>query len=980
MPEQFTQRGRAARLDTTLGDDQLLLIEVDGVEGLSELFSFRATALAPIDRRIDEDQLLGCPASIAFFDRRQSLETPVRVVRGIVRSLTEVETDERFKWFELEIVPPVWPKSQNRRYRIFESAATADILHDTLGSQAIVANLPANAVRNYFVQYGESDFAFASRLVEEEGLYFYFPPNDDLGRLKIMEDSPAAVKTPPQLRLRFHPKRGADSEPAGVWKWRRRRDLIPASVTLRDRAFQDQGHAAYRHSGVAASILSGNGELGLQQPAMREVDVGEFPSRYAKCHDSISPNGGDEDIDSLRRDLSGRLDRYAAIRTEELVENAVRIDGESDRMELVPGESFFLEGHAEADGAYLVASVRHHLRMGHFVATDDQRTSEIYANSFTVVPQSLRYRTPRRTPRPIVQGHQSATVVGSDGATSSATDDVFTDKYGRVRVRFPWSDAGRNSCWMRVAQASAGKRWGDVRIPRVGDEVVVGFQDGDPDCPLVLGSVFNGHNLPPVPLPDHRYRTGFTSRSNGSGSGSTTTSGSGDSSSDVVSTTDASDDVSDYSSYSGLAIGDEKGKEYLHLRAAGNMLLDTYNNQYFAVHNEQANFVQNSQLNIIGGYRGLDLDAFGLELKWKWLEPYKISFGDDIWNAVPLQMYYYGPSRITANFGVDSELFGQKRCSAACYHQTSASDWSNVASIASVAPVALVPYFALMEMNARWFGRTVGRLDHVSGDSNWVTSKRRFDRIGSSGFVIGGTLSTAMSYCWGVQAYFEWIGRILAGVTDVRDGTAARDAMVILSDLGTYLGNILATLDIYIAELEKMETVAGAGITLVSMEPSLIFSSFQVAEYAALHVLQICVDEAVDLAQLLEQATLLEDYEPDSDVGHADLFYYSNRNFIVDTVGSTYLVAKKNLHCEAGSLVSIFGENIGIQASGSLVLGMQTPMGPFISIGPSGIIIQHSLECSLELTPVGVSINGITVDLGALLAQSRSGLSQSASV
>jgi type VI secretion system secreted protein VgrG len=201
--------------------------------------------------------------------------------------------------------------------------------------------------------------------------------------------------------------------------------------------------------------------------------------------------------------------RAAKLRAAAEAAAAVRAGGESNCVQFAPGRRFTLERHFDADGAYLLTAVEHEARVTGDYRADAQDDALDYRNRFTAAPEGLPFRPPRVTPRPIIAGTQTATVVGPPGS------QIFLDKYGRVKVQFPWDRQGQanadSSCWIRVAQIWAGKTWGAFFWPRVGHEVVVAFEEGDPDQPIIVGSVYNAANMPPLTLPDEAMRCGIKS-------------------------------------------------------------------------------------------------------------------------------------------------------------------------------------------------------------------------------------------------------------------------------------------------------------------------------------------------------------------------------------------------------------------------------------------------------------------------------------
>ena len=238
------------------------------------------------------------------------------------------------------------------------------------------------------------------------------------------------------------------------------------------------------------------------------MTIADYPGRYAQRFDGISTDGQAQ-ADALSK-IFDDGPRTARIRMEQEAVEALRIRGTSDYSHQTPGYTFTLERHFNGDGEYLFTEVEHTADVGDAYLTGEN-AAVLYKNRFECIPKGLTYRPQRQTPQPSISGTQSATVVGPAG------EQMYCDKYGRVKVQFRWDRAGQNdsrsSCWLRVAQPWAGKGFGSFHLPRTGQEVVVAFEEGDPDKPIIIGSVYNSTNLPPYQLPEQAMVTGLLSRS-----------------------------------------------------------------------------------------------------------------------------------------------------------------------------------------------------------------------------------------------------------------------------------------------------------------------------------------------------------------------------------------------------------------------------------------------------------------------------------
>jgi type VI secretion system secreted protein VgrG len=340
--------------------------------------------------------------------------------------------------------------------------------------------------RENCVQYRESDWDFASRLMEEEGLHYFFE-HDASSHVLVISDTPAE-HAPIAAGLRggdvipYRPAGGAMSAGEHVSRFHFAEEARPARVVVSDYSFERP----------RLPLLAAAEVPGAAPGAPSPFEVFEHP--------------GDYDLPEAGRALS-------QVRLEELQASRWTGDGDSDSVRLAPGRTFVLAEHpsAELNRGYLITSVEHRWIEG------DPALNQ-YRCRFEVTPADVAFRPPRRTPRPIVHGIQTAIVVGPPG------EEIHTDAHGRVKVRFHWDRSGRDddrcSCWIRVAQASAGAAWGSLFLPRVGHEVVVDFLEGDPDRPLVTGSVYHGANVPPYALPGDKTKSTLKTQSSPGGGGS----------------------------------------------------------------------------------------------------------------------------------------------------------------------------------------------------------------------------------------------------------------------------------------------------------------------------------------------------------------------------------------------------------------------------------------------------------------------------
>jgi type VI secretion system secreted protein VgrG len=266
---------------------------------------------------------------------------------------------------------------------------------------------------------------------------------------------------------------------------------------------------------VQDTVSAGKVEHKLKVGRNDTFEIYDYPGEYAQRFDGVDRGGGDRagDLQKIFQDNQDNR-RTTDLRIQEETAQALVIRGSSNCRQLSSGYKFTLQRHFNADGQYVLTGLTHSARQGGDYRSDGAEAFH-YTNQFTCMPAALPFRPQRLTPKPVVQGTQTAVVVGPRG------EEIFTDKYGRVKVQFHWDRQGKNdeesSCWVRVGTLWAGKGWGMIHIPRIDQEVIVDFLEGDPDQPIIIGSVYNAREMPPYKLPDNKTQSGVKSRSSKNG-------------------------------------------------------------------------------------------------------------------------------------------------------------------------------------------------------------------------------------------------------------------------------------------------------------------------------------------------------------------------------------------------------------------------------------------------------------------------------
>ena len=509
----FEQANRRFRVATPLGADALLLTGFRGSEGLSKLYRFELDLLAPLDAPADFAKLLGQAAVL-------SLDLPngeARHVHGIICRFSQGSRDDTFVHYKAELVPHVWLLTRRERCRIFQRKTVKEILTEVFDGLDVDWQIrDGQATREYCTQYRESDFAFACRLMEEEGIYFYFTHAEDKHTLVLSDHPDGHEEVPVEPTMEFEQAGGAAGQRKQflVTDWEKVQELRSGKVTLWDHHFELPHRPLDAEGTIQGTVKIGTVDHDLRAGNADALERYDYPGGYAEWFDGVDPSG----VPSQSADLEKIFEqnrRMVGIRLQEEAARAVTIRGTSVCGNLTAGHTFALTGHYDGDGEYVLTSVEH---AG--TAAGDFRSGAVeyqYVNTFTCLPAALPYRPARATARPTVKGTQTAVVVGPAG------EEIFTDPYGRVKVQFHWDREGKHdadsSCWIRVSTIWAGKGWGVIHIPRIGHEVVVDFLEGDPDRPIILGSVYNADHIPPGALPKDGMVSGMQSRTTPEGGG-----------------------------------------------------------------------------------------------------------------------------------------------------------------------------------------------------------------------------------------------------------------------------------------------------------------------------------------------------------------------------------------------------------------------------------------------------------------------------
>jgi type VI secretion system secreted protein VgrG len=442
---------------------------------------------------------LASPVEIGTFDDiigKESLLTIVnsdpdsggdRYFHGVVRKIEHTGMNGRFFLYDAEVVPTLFQLSLRKNSRIFQRLHVQDIIKQVLQEGGIFSDrfrfalTSRERLRKFCVQYRETDLDFITRLLEEEGIFYFFEHYKDKHVLVMGDDSVVHLPIAGKESITCNSHGGMVAERESI-------EAFSFSQRMRSGVFTHRNFNFKKPSLDLTARKSGSNP--------EQFEVYDYPALH------VDPERG------------GRL---AMARMEELGALQKQGHGRSSSCRLIPGYTFTLTDHdaRSLDGDYLIIDVCH---SGEQPQTLEEKAGggASYGNTFRVIPAKVPFRPRITQEKPFVRGVQTAIVVGPPG------EEIYTDTYGRVKVQFHWDREGkrndRSSCWLRPAQGWGGGGWGMVFLPRIGDEVLVDFIEGDPDRPIIVGSAYNEENLPLYELPANKTVSTLKTRSYPKGS------------------------------------------------------------------------------------------------------------------------------------------------------------------------------------------------------------------------------------------------------------------------------------------------------------------------------------------------------------------------------------------------------------------------------------------------------------------------------
>ena len=466
-----TQDARPFSVSSPLGPDALLLLRMTGSESLGRLFTYELELLST-SHSIAMSDVLGQHLTV----RAKTRNDGTRYFDGVVSRFSYVGSYGQYARYEATLRPWLWFLTRVADCRIFQGDTTVDIMKKIFGDHGFsdldLTRIATPPVREYCTQYRESDFNFISRLMEHDGIYYYFQHEDGKHKLVLADGAGCHDTVPGYSELPCFPEGSPGSPDADRFlQWYVTQELQSGVYAHTDYDFT-KPKAKLETKGVIS-----------REHAQAKMEVFDFPGYYVE---------------------TGVGETLAKTRIEELQAQYEFGHGGGTVRGIGAGSLFSLTEHPRADlnKSYLVVSASFEISNPEYETGMGGTGSEpAFTCHVTAIDEQTQYRPARLTPCPVVEGPQTATVTGSGS-------DVWTDEYGRIKVHFHWDRKGSedetSSCWLRVSQNWAGKNWGGMFIPHIGQEVIVSFLEGDPDIPIVTGRVYNQDNMPPLSLPDQK--------------------------------------------------------------------------------------------------------------------------------------------------------------------------------------------------------------------------------------------------------------------------------------------------------------------------------------------------------------------------------------------------------------------------------------------------------------------------------------------
>ncbi|MGP8268446.1 MAG: type VI secretion system Vgr family protein [Terracidiphilus sp.] len=493
----WKQADRLMQFSSPLGKDVLLIESLDGAEGISRLFEYHVELLATVDTKIDPKTILGSKVTVAISlnDAQGS-----RWINGIVASFEQCAGDKEFDVYRARIMPSMWQLTLSSNCRVFQNKTVLEIAKAVIGEYGLSLSDQTNTTYKqleYCTQYSESDFHFVSRMLEESGIFYWFEHSDQDNKIVLgdsrnaYQDCPLSASVPYALN---------EHGPEGVYGARVTEFSATATMVSGKHSTADYNYRDF----ARADVPDKNSSSPFGKNAFDEY---------------LYPAGGEgyaNDAKQVSKDLESLYLETRALATDATAEV---YRGSGNARSFCAGYTFTLSKNPREafNRKYLLTAVTRHANQVPSYRSGDTWQGSGYSNRFTAVSSDIVFKPALTFMKPRIHGPQTALVVGPKD------EEIYLDPLGRAKVQFFWDKQNPrkstlDTTWVRVAQNWAGNGWGSYFWPRVNDEVVIQFLNGDPDNPVITGSVYNGVNMPKYALPDNGTRSGLVTRSSKGGS------------------------------------------------------------------------------------------------------------------------------------------------------------------------------------------------------------------------------------------------------------------------------------------------------------------------------------------------------------------------------------------------------------------------------------------------------------------------------
>ncbi|MFT5083968.1 MAG: type VI secretion system secreted protein VgrG [Lentisphaeria bacterium] len=520
----ITQENRSISIgDFSLGEDTFILTAFSGSEFVSNLFEFRIEVISEV-LDIKPDSVVGKATTVTVQNEHE------RVFNGYIKDFSVGEVKSHgLRSYKMTMVPWLWFLSQTNNHRIFQNKNTKDIvsqIFQDLDFSDFEFRAAGGSVREYCIQHNESDLHFVSRLLEEEGIAYYFTHEKSKHQLTLV-DQKNAYDECGETDLEYS---NGTSPGAQITRWEHLHNFKKGQWSLSDYNFKEPTKKLFSNTKTTSKFANNDKYEHYEYPGMYDAALGN-------------------DLVKIRLDAE-----EAGINT---------VLGTSDCSTFYAGGRFKVDKHESASekGDFILVRVDHDMHDSSHVSGKKQSSG--YSNAFVCIPANVHFRPQLEHAKPVMRGPQSAIVTGPSG------EEIYVDDLGRVKCQFYWDREGKNdentTCFIRVMQQWAGAQWGASFIPRIGHEVIVDFIDGDPDRPIITGTVYNGKNKPPF---DSKTQSGWRTRSSKSGTAANANE---------------------------LRFDDKKDAEQIYIHAEKNMDTEVENDETHTVDNDRTKHIKHDE-------------------------------------------------------------------------------------------------------------------------------------------------------------------------------------------------------------------------------------------------------------------------------------------------------------------------------------------------------------------------------------------------